>query len=209
MALVVFCLSLAPARTRADESVTRVSEVTTPLDEAWHTPGYRLELQVGYESLPSWQTVPSGAGIQLGLGSGWQLTRAWSVDLTMSYLLFLATTGTLTGMRWAAAVGPTWHPWRGVRLGAAVGYANMLADWSTSPRNFTPATGFCDGPTARGVLHATYLLPLTEWFAMGPMLQAGLAYTKCNAIQPQSGPSQSTPGWPLYDVAATWVLSAR
>lgn len=207
------CLLGSPAHAAEDSvqtaPVTRVSELTPALDEAWHASGYRLELQVGYESLPSWKRVPSGSGVRLGLGSGWQINSDWSVDVSMGYLLFLTDTGTLQGMRWSAAAGPSWHPWQGVRLGAALGFANMLANWAMPPDTFTPGAGFCDGPAAHGMVHAAYLLPLTEWFAMGPMLQAGLAYTQCTPMSPNGTSKETVPPWPQYDVAATWILSAR
>jgi len=207
VALGLTLLSSASVRAADSDPVTRVSEIEVPLDDAWHSPGYRLLLQIGYEDLPSWERVPMGSGLMLSIGSGWQVTHDWSVDITMSYLAFLQNEF-LSGMRWSADVGPTWHPWEGLRVGAMLGYANMLANWSINSDDFNPTAGFCDGPSVHGMVHAGYLWPLAESFAMGPSLQAGLVYTKCGDVN-LTGMNQSVPGWPQYDVAVTWILAGR
>ncbi len=171
VALACLITLLAGANAAADSPIDRISEQLLSAGEAWQQPGFRIQLRVGTEDLIGLNTVPEGGGISLSAEPGVRLSRWFSLSATLHYTIL---SGELEGLRWSGTGDVSFHPAGGLFVAAGFGYAGIMADGS-----YDQGYVSCTGSGLATVGRLGWLIPLGDVFAMGPVVQADLQWTRC------------------------------
>jgi len=103
------------------DGAVRLSLPTEEDRAAWRRSGFRLALGIIYGNLRGARQVPDLTLKGLAIRPGIRIDPQWSIYLPLQY-----TTTSRGGVRFAAAVEPTWHITPGIALGVGVGYAGMI-----------------------------------------------------------------------------------
>lgn len=182
--LAPFLVLLLAAAAGAEE-IERSSVPVRPRTEAregWRSPGFRMELQPGYQLLSNRtdgdRLAPSGNGISLGIEPGLRLSRSFALSAGLRYALVpsrrvgseLEGYEVSGGLSWTTTLDVTWFPVDQLFLGAGAGYGGMLTD--------------CHATGVAALVRAGAQLVVTDLFAMGPLAQVGGTVLGCGEGRP-------------------------
>jgi len=171
-----------------DDYVVRLSLPTESDFEAWASEGLRIRLGYAHGWLgsfgPSVPSTDNGALVMAQI----RLDRWWSVAATAEYAI---AGGDLTGLRWAATLEPTLHPWRGLSLALGIGYGGLIVSrtrFAARPGGSEVATrtladsekvNNCQGGGLTTLARAEYLVVVGPIFSTGPFVQGQGQWTRC------------------------------
>jgi hypothetical protein len=242
---VAWAQSQAPATTAADAAVDAAAATTEtedllpfklslPTEEdaaAWQTPGFRMQLGVGFGMLQGLAGTPGSKNIPILVRIGARLDRDWSLFGSFQFAVAgWRKNGDLSGLRFAGTIDPTWHITDHLDLAAGFGFgglvegstgrsdpnaeqrASLVASY-TFPSARTPMVT-CSGLGVTGNLRATYMWVLGPLSATGFALQTDGQWTACvetvGRVEPDTAQSiVRRQWWANAGGSLTWVISWR
>lgn len=177
-------LLLLVAAPSGAQEITRTSQPVKPATEAregWRSPGFRMELQFGWQFLDPLADAdrfrtPRGDGFSFGIEPGVRLSRPLAVSVGLRYAAFPGASrrvgdlfqGRDGGVTWSVTGNLTWFPVDQLFLGAGLGYGGLFQ-------------GECHANGGAALVRAGAQLVVGESMAMGPTVQAGLSMTRCSS----------------------------
>lgn len=213
-------------RELVDDDGYRVRLSLPTLDDVvgWQEPGLRIALGVGRSWLVPRAPARKVGGTAFRLRVGARVDALWSLALDFDYE---AVSGDqLSGLRFAGIAEAAAHPWRGLSLGAGLGYGGFVLSstglvFPTLAQD--PVGSFTVGPSGRlaacsgsalvSVARAEYLWVAGPLFASGPFLEGGAQFTRCETelgLSRETGTPLAMRQWWLHRGATLgWWFSWR
>ena len=218
----------APAATgtKDDDSPPRFSLPTQSDRDAWLRGGFRLSLGLTYGRFVGLEGAPGGRLLGPTVRGGLRLDADWSLFASFQYNG--VSSGSLSALRFAGTIDPTWHATRHLSLAFGLGFGGIIEGFNRSdveplrdtiqtsytfPRT-TPLLPNCVGVGLAGLTRA-------EWaFVLGPRTATNLGlevlgqWTACvdetGRVEPDSGQAiVRRQYWPHVGVTGTWSFTWR
>lgn len=190
--------------------IERTSDPLLSASEAWEQAGFRFQLRFGREELTPSGDAPFGGGLSLVAAPSVRLSRFWSVGANLRYAVI---GGEMSGLRWTTTADLGFHPFSGLSLAAGVGYGGLMVQPDFG--RWASCTGA--GPALLGQL--SWLFPVGELFATGPMAQVDVQWTRCASADDDYIPLAEPPyfverappsrSWRHRGLQYSWVLAWR
>jgi hypothetical protein len=174
---------------RSGEDHVRLSLPTQADVDAWHGPGFRLQLGYGYGFQHGSGPSVSFDSHSITLRPSVRLDDRWSLGVGLQY-----GTGPI-GARWSVTVEPTFRLWRQLALSVGLGYGGLVIQNPNSGDVLTgdalvsreladdEVLGACTGSALSAVGRLEYLFVAGPLFASGPFVQGNAQWTHCHEVQ--------------------------
>ena len=220
--------SQASQASKDDEGPPRFSLPTQSDRDAWLRGGFRLSLGLTYGRLVGLEGAPSGRLLGPTIRVGLRLDADWSLLASFQYTGASAP-GTLSGLRFAGTLDPTWHVTRHLSLALGLGFGGLVEGFSgrndpepnggaistsyTFP-NASPPLPTCSGVGVAGLARAEWTIVLGPRTATVFSLEGLGQWTGCvedtGRVEPDSGKSiVRRQFWPHTGAVGTWSFIWR
>ena len=211
-----------------DEGPPRFSLPTQSDRDAWLRGGFRLSLGLTYGRLVGLEGAPSGRLLGPTIRVGLRLDADWSLFASFQYTGASAP-GTLSGLRFAGTLDPTWHVTRHLSLALGLGFGGLVEGFSgrndpepnggaistsyTFP-NASPPLPTCSGVGVAALARAEWTIVLGPRTATVFSLEGLGQWTGCvedtGRVEPDSGKSiVRRQFWPHTGAVGTWSFIWR
>ena len=216
------------ASSKDDEGPPRLSLPTQSDRDAWLRGGFRLSLGLTYGRLVGLEGAPSGRLLGPTIRVGLRLDADWSLLASFQYTGASAP-GTLSGLRFAGTLDPTWHVTRHLSLALGLGFGGLVEGFSgrndpepnggaistsyTFP-NASPPLPTCSGVGVAALARAEWTIVLGPRTATVFSLEGLGQWTGCvedtGRVEPDSGKSiVRRQFWPHTGAVGTWSFIWR
>lgn len=205
-----------------DNYVVRLSLPTDEDRAIWLQPGIRVELAIGGAHLWGRGPAPTLSLVEFRVRARFLLEERWSLSAEFGYGIVVENV--FSGLRWAATLGPTFHPVPplGISLGLGYGgFAGAFGDDRAPPSGVASRTlsdrealSACEGGGWVGRARVEYLFVVGQLFSTGPFISGDMQWTGCEQglgdVDRETGLRPAARQWWLHGGgSAGWWLSWR
>ncbi len=212
-----------------DELPFKLSLPTEDDRTAWKSPGFRMQLGLGYGWIEGILGAPSGRLIDAVVRVGARLDSDWSVLGSLQYGSASAVGG-LSALRFAGTLDPTWHMTESLDLAVGFGFAGLvegrtdranpdveqrttLVDSYTLPNARKPLSS-CSGIGSAGLVRVGWTMVLGPLSSTGVQLEFDGQWTGCveslGRVEPDTARPLVRRQWmPHVGGSVAWVVGWR